>query len=68
MESQLMYLCTWSNEFSSKPSSYTYDQYAHDINYFTFGFDSYGSNPVYKHANSRTVYSSDAAYIRCVEN
>lgn len=59
---------TWSNEFSSNPSNYTYDQYAHDINYFTFGFDSYGSNPVYKHAKTRTVYSSDAAYIRCVEN
>lgn len=59
---------TWSNEFSSNSNNYQLDQYAHDINYFTFGFDSYGSNPVYKHAGTRTVYSSDAAYIRCVQN
>ena len=39
--------------------------YAHDFNYFTMGFDTYGANSV---ENSTTHTDSDMAYMRCVVN
>lgn len=41
------------------------NSWAHDINYFTFDFNTYGANPVYRSNN--VLLHSDAAYIRRVE-
>ena len=40
-------------------------KYAWDINYFTYGFDTYGENPFTQGDN--TSATSDACFIRCVE-
>ena len=56
---------------AGKPSTSTNDNdfyYGFDINYFTFGFESYDTNIMSSDGNTSTKLSSDAAFLRRVDD
>jgi hypothetical protein len=54
---------TMSGKTGSHDGEY---DYAHDFNYFTMGFETYGANNLER--NSSKTTDCDLCFIRCVEN
>ena len=60
----------WYRARVANTTSPTHDgnyNYAHDFNYFTMGFETYGANSVERYTTN-THTDSDMAYMRCVVN